>query len=56
MIEWVIGFLVAKWWVDKEEKKKNDPKQMDREYKGFVEYEGMNYGYVKDGESVQDLQ
>ncbi len=54
MIEWIIGFLVAKWWVDKEEKKQKEMEQ-DQEYKGFVEYDGMNYGYVKDGESVKDL-
>ena len=36
---------------------KNDkvPKQIDTEYTGSVEYNEMNYGYTRDGESVRDL-
>jgi hypothetical protein len=29
--------------------------QKDPEYKGFVEYDHMNYGYVKDGKPVKNL-
>ena len=53
MIGIIIALLLG-YWLGKKENE--DPKQKDQEYKGFVEFDGMNYGYVKDGESVQDLQ
>ncbi|HZS74817.1 MAG TPA: hypothetical protein VFA69_09995 [Candidatus Nitrosotalea sp.] len=52
MIEWFIGFLVAKWWTDKEEKKE---KERVQEISGNIEFT-IPFGYVRDGESVQDLQ
>ena len=52
MIEWIIGFLIAKWWTDKEEKKE---KEQTQEFSGNIEYT-IPFGYVRDGESVQDLQ
>jgi hypothetical protein len=53
MIEWIIGFLVAKWWVDKEEKKQKEMEQV--QFSGNIDYSGIPYGYVRDGESVKDL-
>ncbi len=52
MIEWFIGFLLAKWWTDKEEKKKKEQLQ---EFSGNIELT-IPFGYVRDGESVQDLR
>ena len=51
MIEWMIGLLVAKWWADKEEKKEKEPRQFSGS-PGFA----IPFGYVRDGESVRDLQ
>jgi hypothetical protein len=48
MIEWIIGFLVAKWWADKEEKK-------ECKSSGNIECT-IPFGYVRDGESIQDLK
>lgn len=50
MIEWIIGFLVAKWWTDKQEKKKQV-----QEFTGNIECT-IPFGYIRDGESIQDLQ
>lgn len=50
MIEWLIGFVVAKWWVDKEEKKK----QQDQEFSGNIECK-IPFGYLKEDESIKDL-
>lgn len=52
MIEWIVGFLVAKWWMEKDEKKKKEHRQ---EFAGNIEVT-VPFGYVRDGESVQDLQ
>lgn len=52
MIEWVIGFLVAKWWTDREEKKKIEK---DQAFSGNIEYT-IPFGYLRNGESVQDLR
>jgi hypothetical protein len=51
MIEWLIGFLVAKWWTDKDEKK-NRP----QEFSGNIDANGIPYGYVRTGETIKDLQ
>ncbi|MDE1829426.1 MAG: hypothetical protein KGI25_03790 [Thaumarchaeota archaeon] len=51
MIEWLIGLLVAKWWTDKEEKKKVEP-----EFSGSIDANGIPYGYVRSGETIRDLQ
>jgi len=53
MIEWIIGFLVAKWWTDQEEKKKKEMEQ-DQEFSGNIEYT-IPFGYLKEDESVKDL-
>lgn len=50
MIEWIIGFLVAKWWTDKEKKK-----ERTQELTGNIECT-IPFGYVRDGESIQDLK
>jgi hypothetical protein len=47
MIEWIIAFLVAKWWSDRKEKKG---------FSGNIDYNVIPYGYVRDGESIRDLQ
>lgn len=39
MIEWIIGFLVAKWWVDKEEKKQKEMEQV--QFSGNIDYNGI---------------
>ncbi|MGB6463282.1 MAG: hypothetical protein WCC52_02280 [Nitrosotalea sp.] len=54
MIEWLIGFLVAKWWTDKEEKNKQKIEQYQT-YSGNIEIK-IPFGYVRDGEEIQDLQ
>lgn len=52
MIEWIIGFLVAKWWTDRDEKRKKP-----QEFSGnIVDANGIPYGYVRDGETIRDLQ
>lgn len=50
MIEWLIGFLVAKWCTDREEKKKQV-----KEFSENIECT-IPFGYVRDGESIQDLK
>lgn len=52
MIEWIIGFLVAKWWTEKEENKEREQVQ---EFSGNIEYT-ISYGYVRNDETIQDLQ
>lgn len=52
MIEWLIGFLAAKWYMDKEDTKE---KKQAQEFSGNIEYT-IPFGYVRDGESVRDLQ
>lgn len=52
MIGIIIALLVG-YWMGKNEKQ--IPKQSDMEYSGSVECNGMDYGYVRDGESVRDL-
>jgi len=48
MIGIIIAFLLGYWL-----REKNEIKQ--EEYTGKIEYNGMDYGYVRDGESVKDL-
>lgn len=52
MIEWIIGFLVAKWWLDKEDRKE---KKQAGEFPRNIEFT-IPFGYIRDGESVRDLQ
>ncbi|MGI0086890.1 MAG: hypothetical protein ACREBI_02870 [Nitrosotalea sp.] len=49
MIEWLIGFLVAKWWMDKDEKKK-------QAFSGNIDCNAEQFGYLKNGESLEDLK
>ena len=48
MIGIIIAFLLGYWLGEKKETKQE-------EYTGKIEYNGMDYGYVRDGESVKDL-
>lgn len=50
MIEWIIGLAVAYKLVYG--KKKNKP----QEFTGNVIYNGIPFGYVKNGEAIKDLQ
>ena len=53
----MIGIILALlfgYWLGKSEKK--EQKQLDQQYNGSIEYDGKNYGYVKEGESVEDLR
>lgn len=52
MIGIIIALLVGYWFGKNE---KQVPKQIDSEYTGSIEYNGIDYGYVRDGESVRDL-
>jgi len=54
MIEWIIGLLVAKWWIDKEEKKKRQIEQA-QEFSRNLECT-IPFGFIHKGESIQDLQ
>lgn len=52
MIEWIIGILVAKWWMDEEEKNKLEkynkaPKCVKLKFP---------FGYAKPDESIEDLR
>ena len=49
MIDWIIAFIVAKWWSDRKEKKQA------QEFSGNIEYT-IPYGFVRDGENIRDLQ
>ena len=51
MIELLIGLLVSKWWTDKDQKKTNP-----QEFTGNIDANGIPYGYVRDGETIKDLQ
>ncbi len=52
MIDLLIGLLVAKWWTDRDEKRKKP-----QEFSGdIVDANGILYGYVRSGEIVKDLQ
>ena len=51
MIRIIIELLLG-YWLGKNEKK--EQKQIDKEYTGSVEY-NVDYGYVREGESVEDL-
>lgn len=52
MIGIIIAILVG-YWMGKNEKQTS--KQIDAEYTGSMKYNGVDYGYVRDGESVRDL-
>ncbi|MDE1831406.1 MAG: hypothetical protein KGI02_03440 [Thaumarchaeota archaeon] len=49
----IILALLLGYWLGKNEKK--EPKQINSEYTGSVEYNGVDYGYVREGESAEDL-
>lgn len=50
MIDVIIALLLGYWLG-----KKEDTKQKDQEYTGSIKYNSMDYGYVRDGESIKDL-
>ncbi len=50
MIDIIIALLVGSWLGKKEELE-----QKDQEYTGSINYNGVDYGYVREGESVKDL-
>jgi len=52
MIGIILAFLLG-YYVKHCEKK--EEKQLSQEYNGSIECDGKNYGYVKEGESVEDL-
>jgi len=53
MIGIIIALLLG-YWLGKNEKK--EQKQLDQQYTGSVKYNGVDYGYVREGESVEDLR
>ncbi len=52
MIGIIIALLLG-YWIGKSEK--NEQKQIEQEYTGSVQYNKVDYGYVREGESVEDL-
>lgn len=52
MIDIILAFLLG-YYVKHCDKK--EQKRLDSQYTGAIECDGKNYGYVKDGESVEDL-
>ena len=48
MIGIIIAFLLGYWLGEK-----NQPKP--KKYTSSIEYNEIDYGYVKDGESIKDL-
>jgi len=53
MIGIILAFLLGYYFKQSEKK---EQKQLDQQYTGSAEYDGKNYGYVKEGESVEDLR
>lgn len=49
MIEWLIGFLVARWYMEKQEKKERQGCAESRVCRG------LSFGYLRNGESSDDL-
>jgi hypothetical protein len=54
MIGIIIAFVLGYWLGEKKESKQEEYVR-DHEYTGKIEYNDMDYGYVRDGESVKDL-
>ena len=52
MIGIIIALLLG-YWLGKNEKK--EQKQIDNEYTDSVKCNRVDYGYVREGESVEDL-
>ena len=50
----IILALLLGYWLGKNEKQ--EQKQIEKEYAGSIEHDGKNYGYVREGESVEDLR
>lgn len=53
----MIGIILALlfgYWLGKNEKKER--KQIDKEYNDSIGCDGKNYGYTREGESVEDLR
>ncbi len=53
MIDIILAFLLG-YYIKQCEK--NEKKQSDSQCLGYVECDGKNYGYVREGESVEDLR
>ena len=49
----IIIALLLGYWLGRNEKK--EQKQIDKECAGSVKYNGVDYGYIGEGESVEDL-
>lgn len=52
MIDVILAFLFG-YYLKKSEKR--DHEQIASKHAGSIEYDGKNYGYVKEGESMEDL-
>ena len=50
----IIIALLLGYWLGKNEKK--EQKQIHKEYADSVKYAEVDYGYVRQGESVEDLR
>jgi len=50
----IIIALLLGYWLGKNEKK--EQKRIEKEYAGSVKCYGVDYGYVREGESVEDLR
>ena len=50
----IIIALLLGYWLGKNEKK--EQKRIGKEYFDSVKYGGADYGYVREGESVEDLR
>lgn len=50
----IIIALLLGYWLGKNEKK--EQKQIDNKHDDFPWCDGKNYGYVRKGESVEDLR
>ena len=52
MIDVILAFLFG-YYLKQSEKKTHE--QIASKYIDSIEYDGRNYGYVREGESVEDL-
>lgn len=53
MIDIILAFLFG-YYLKKSEKRSQE--QIDSKYAGSIECDRLNYGYVREGESVEDLR
>lgn len=54
MLDLIIALGISWWWLNRKKKNK-EIKQDDDNYKGYVDVDGRDYGYVKEGESIKEL-